>query len=69
MERFIIWREDGGTILVKELLERVPDADIVSQRKGRLVVRMTPHDAQEMCAALPELRMQPDQRYSLLGHS
>ena len=22
MERFIIWREDGGTILVKELLER-----------------------------------------------
>ncbi len=65
MERFIIWREDGAAIVVQELLERVPDADIVSQRKGRLVVRMTPHDAEEMCAALPGLKMQPDHRYTL----
>ena len=68
MERFIIWREDGRKIPVEVLLEKMPDVDILSRRPNRLVVRMTPHDAQEICAALPELRMQQDQRYTLLKH-
>lgn len=68
MERFIIWREDGGKISVEVLLEKMPDVDILSRKPNRLVVRMTPHDAQEICAALPELWMQQDQRYTLLKH-
>ena len=39
MERFIVWREDGGKIPVEVLLEKMPDVDILSCKPHRLVVR------------------------------